>query len=55
MRVEVTEDIENGCWNYRIYYPRGGSLGGSGYATELWAWKGLALHLASLLERKGNA
>lgn len=49
MRVEVTEDRENSCWNYRIYYPGGGSLGGSGYASELWAWRAAAQHLASLV------
>lgn len=49
MRVAVTHDPENACWNYRLQYPGGGSLGGSGYASELWAWKAAALHLASLV------
>lgn len=49
MRVEVAEDSEFQCWNYRIFYPGGGSLGGSGYASELWAWRAAAHHLASLV------
>jgi hypothetical protein len=50
MGVEVTQDTEYECWNYRIRYPGGGSLGGSGYVSELWAWRAAALHLATLVQ-----